>query len=89
MLESLDSRELTYWRAYYAHDPFGGERGDIQAAIVAQVVANANRGKRAAYRLTEFMPKWGRRPEQSIQELMAAGRHIAAVCSGKHSNAKR
>ncbi len=42
MLARIDSAELTDWMAYYRIDPWGGERGDLQAGIVASMVGNVN-----------------------------------------------
>lgn len=41
LLERVSSRELTEWEAYYGIEPFGQERGDLQAGVVASVMANA------------------------------------------------
>lgn len=46
LLAEIDSAELTEWMAYYRLEPFGGQRGDFQAALVAQTVAACHGGKR-------------------------------------------
>lgn len=44
MLARVGSDELTEWQAYYRIEPWGGERGDVQAGIVATTIVNGLRG---------------------------------------------
>lgn len=44
MLSQLTSSELMEWQEYYSIEPFGGERGDDQAAVISSTIANANPG---------------------------------------------
>lgn len=61
LLHRLSSRELTEWMAYYALEPFGEERGDMRAGIVASTLYNVHRGKNTRAATPEdFMPKYGR-----------------------------
>lgn len=49
--------ELTEWMAYYQIEPFGEERADLRAGIVAATVANTFRGKNSkAAAPQDFMP---------------------------------
>ncbi len=66
--------------AFYALDPWGGERQyDLPAGIVACTIANANRGKDSkAFQPNDFMPKFGVEQddmtepgEQSVAEQIA------------------
>jgi Protein of unknown function (DUF4035) len=42
--------------AFYRLEPFGEERQDLRAAIIAQTIANVNRGTgRPPYRLKDFI----------------------------------
>lgn len=62
LLRELSSWQVTEWLAYYGLEPFGEERSDLRAGIVAATVANANRdAKRRAkpFEPGEFMPKFG------------------------------
>lgn len=44
MLEEIGgARRMAEWMAYYRLEPWGGERGDLQAGVVASLVANALR----------------------------------------------
>ena len=60
-------------------EPFGDYRADVRSAIIAQVVANANRGKnQRPYTVQDFMPKFKtpgmeeRMPwEQMLQKMEA------------------
>lgn len=40
MLHEIDSTEFTEWMAYDNIDPFGDQRADLRAGIVAATVAN-------------------------------------------------
>ena len=68
----MTAREFVEWGVYYQLDPWGGERGDLQAAIVASTVANCNRTKGRAYKLTDFMLKFGRRAKEMTVDSMHA-----------------
>lgn len=59
MLERIPSRLLTEWLAYAQVEPFGEERADLRAGIVAATVANVNRAKGTpAAKPTDFMPQF-------------------------------
>jgi hypothetical protein len=53
--EVMSSDEFTDWMAYYQISPFGDYRQDIQAALVASTIANANAPKGKVYKITDFM----------------------------------
>lgn len=46
MLSRISARELMEWMAYYRLEPFGQERENLHAAMVAAAVVNVNRGER-------------------------------------------
>ena len=57
MSEELSDQELGEWIAFYGIEPFGEERADLRAGIVASTVVNANRGKKGRpSKPTDFMP---------------------------------
>jgi hypothetical protein len=61
LLAETTSAELTEWMAFYQLEPFGPERGDLQAGIVAATVANVNRDakkQKKPYSAQDFMPKF-------------------------------
>ena len=60
--------EFVDWLAYYQIEPFGGVRGDLHAALVAAIIANANRDpkkRRKPYTPGEFMPDWWKGKEKA------------------------
>ena len=45
--------------AVYRMEPFGEERADLRAGIIASTIANVNRGKKGRLsKPTDFMPFW-------------------------------
>lgn len=90
LLGRIGSRELTEWMAYYALEPFGAERGDLQAGIVAATVANVNRDKkkqREPFTPQDFMPDWEKsarkREGRSMEELLAKVQELNAAFGGR------
>ncbi len=64
--------EFMEWQAYYDFDPFGNERGDLQAALISCVIANANRdGISKVFKIEDFMLKFGPQRQQTPQEFAA------------------
>jgi len=54
LLQTLDSKELSEWAAYYSLEPFGYFRSaDLPASIIASTLANCNRTKNSK----TFTPK--------------------------------
>ena len=61
----ISERELAEWIAYYGLEPWGEERADLRAGIVASTVANTNRGgNNRAHKPSDFMPKFDLTGEQ-------------------------
>jgi hypothetical protein len=61
LLSRTTSRELSEWMVYYELEPFGEERGDLRAGIVASTVANVNRDpkkQKKPYSPQDFLPKF-------------------------------
>ena len=59
LLHTMSSKELVEWQAYYSIEPFGEERADLRAGIIASTIANVNRPKgKKAYDAEDFMPKF-------------------------------
>ena len=79
----MTAREFIHWQAYYRRDPFGGERSDMQSATVAATIANVNRGKgQRAFKVDEFMPKFGPPQIQGDAEMAATMAAFAAAQNG-------
>lgn len=51
----MSSDEFTHWIAYYSLEPFGQERDNIHAGIVASTLANINGGSRKTWTAKDFM----------------------------------
>lgn len=77
MMERMTSAEFYRWMAMDLVEPFGDRRGDIQAGIVAQTMANMWRDpKQKAFTLDLFLPKFSSDPEppkrqQTVEEQIA------------------
>lgn len=67
--------------------PLGGERGDVQAALIATTVANANRGKGRRAKLKDFLLRWDRRV-QSWQDQLAIVRQLNRMFGGTDNTGK-
>ena len=92
LLAETTSAELTEWIAFYQLEPFGPERGDLQAGIVAATVANVNRDakkQKKPYSAQDFMPKFegqgaGGKGQKSPEELQRKWEMVmAAFGAGK------
>ena len=57
MLSEITSAQFAEWMAYSRVEPWGEERADLRAGIVASTIANVNRGKdKKPYKPQQFMP---------------------------------
>ena len=57
----MGAAEFVEWMAYYRLEPFGPERVDVAVAGHSALVANMNRKQgKPAFKLKEFLPKFGR-----------------------------
>lgn len=96
MLARMSSAELTEWAVFAELEPFGEERADLRAGIVASVIANVNRDpkkQKKAFRPQDFLPEFGKRKgggegaggkePLSPDELKAKFARIAAAFGGK------
>jgi Protein of unknown function (DUF4035) len=73
MLAKITGKQLAEWQAYDRLDPFGYERLDLHAGIIASTDANINRGKKGtAYEVSDFMPHFGPRKRKTREQLKAA-----------------
>jgi hypothetical protein len=65
--------------AYYSLDPWGDERADLRAGIVACVIANCNRTRRGSrkFKPADFMPAFSRPNRvQSPEQMMNTMRSV-------------
>lgn len=86
MLEAMTWAQFMGWSHYAGLEPFGEERADLRAGIVASVIANANRDRKKRprpYEPTDFMPKFGK--AQSSKEPITRERWEAMKARAKAS----
>lgn len=64
MLAEMTWQQLMEWHAYAEVEPFGEERADLRAGIVASTVANVNIDSRKTkpFAPSDFMPSFGGEP---------------------------
>lgn len=75
----FDSAELATWRAFDLIQPIGGERGDWQAALVANTVARCHGNKT---KLGDFLLRFGPPGpprKQSPEEMLAVLQRFAGA----------
>jgi len=91
LLDRITSTELVAWQVYERdYGPLGPERLDHLAALVATVIAQANRGKRGRpWKVSDFLPQWGRRQrrKQTPQEQLEVIRSMVRAMGGKEVTA--
>jgi hypothetical protein len=63
---------------YYGLNPWGPERADLNAGMIAATVANGL-STNGGFAAEDFMPTFGPPPEQSMDEMKAACIRIAAM----------
>lgn len=84
LLRRIDARELIEWQAFYTLEPFGDERADLRAGVIAATMANAWRGKgQKAASPQDFVMKFGRREDVSPDMLRLAAMKANAALGGR------
>ncbi len=74
---------MTEWQAFAQLEPFGGEHDYLGYAIVAMVVANANRGKGSSpYKVEDFIPKFRDKP-QGVDQMLQYAEMMTAALGGE------
>ena len=86
MLRRIPSRLLSEWMAYYGLEPFGQERENMHAGLVASAVYNVNRDPkkhRKPFGPADFMMEFDSagqpKAEKTAQEIYALFRAWAVV----------
>jgi hypothetical protein len=85
--ERMSSLEFAEWMEFGEIEPWGEERADVRAAIVASTVANANRDPKARkkpFTVGDFMPKFGEpaKRRQTWQEQLAMAEMLTEALGG-------
>lgn len=52
-------------------EPFGEDRADLRAGIIAATIANSAAHSRGGYKPSDFMPTFGAPKRQSVEEMQA------------------
>lgn len=69
MLAEMSASQLAEWREFYGVEPWGEDRADLRAGIVASTVANCNRAKDSEpFTPADFMPYVEREPEPEMTD---------------------
>lgn len=88
MLARMSSREFSSWMIFdETVEPIGDLRGDLQAAGISSVVANAFRDRekrREPYQPSDFQLRWGEQAEADDQttDHLTKMRALAALTKG-------
>ena len=84
LLNRISSREISEWMAFGQLEPFGAEIEFIGHAITATTIANVNREKgKKAYDVSDFMPEFGTKEPQSVEEAIQFAVMYTAAMGGK------
>lgn len=86
LLSRVSSRELSEWQAYYGLEPFGEDRADLRAGIVASTVANVSRKSGTKpYKAQDFMPRFDK-TRQEWREQLELVKSINAALGGRYGD---
>ncbi len=81
--QEVSAEEFTEWVAFHSLDPWSGTRMDWGFAMIACIVANANRAKGRKFTLQDFLPDWEKAGErQTPEQHMAAIDRALAIAGG-------
>ncbi len=84
LLGRISSKELTEWIAFSVLEPFGSETNFLGHAITSSTIANTSRGKnRKAFEVEDFMPKFGKATEQTVDEMLQIAQMMTIGLGGK------
>lgn len=85
LLAELSSQQLAEWIAYFQLEPWGEERADLRAGIVASTIANVNRSakQRKAFEPKEFMPRFDAEPEAPETSALRLMAQMRAALGGR------
>ncbi|GEM_PF-787934 len=89
-LAHISARELAEWEAYYRVEPWGEERADLRAGIIAATEANVHRDakkRRKAFTPEEFMPRFtAQGKKQTPEQTRAFAQMMAAAGYGRFTD---
>ena len=86
MLSRISSRELAEWLAYSGLAPFGDERADLRAGIIAATTANAFRkSDTPPYKPQDFVPRF-EPPKEDWRLVLEKVKGLNAALGGTYGN---
>ena len=81
--------EFIQWIARYQLSPFGDERADLRAGIVASTVANCHATRRSkAFEPADFMPKFEGSAKRGTERMSDAEMAAKFAAFAKRHNAR-
>jgi Protein of unknown function (DUF4035) len=83
----ISSAEFSEWLAYNMIEPFGEERGDLRAGIIACTFAQANAKKGKRFKPEDFMPKFNK-PRKTQEEMAMIAKQFAMAWNGQMEGPK-
>lgn len=85
LLAEMSSSQLAEWIAFYQLEPWGEERADLRAGIVASTIANVNRSQKQKkpYKPDDFMPRFDVEPEEPAETAMRLMAQMRAALGGR------
>lgn len=87
----MSSAEFVEWQAYHQIEPFGEERADLRAGIVAATVANRGRSKKdKVFKPKDFMPRFDQpRGPMTAEQMLKTAEAWNAFLGGKDLRTKK
>ena len=80
----ISSAELSEWIAFSQFEPFGIEREDLRFAMLACIIANANRShKQRPFKISDFILKFGPQEEMTDEQIKKTLMGLAVRKKGK------
>jgi hypothetical protein len=70
LMHTMTAEEFGLWQQSYLQDPWGEERADLRAGIIAATIANVHRGKDTEpYKAADFKPNYSKpKPAETSEE---------------------
>lgn len=82
----ISSAEFAEWIAYDRIDPYGQERADLRAGMIASTIANFSTVKGKQFTAADFMPDFlNRKRKQTVEEMRANFAAFAAAHNGRRN----
>jgi hypothetical protein len=82
MLARIDSRELSEWMVAYSLNPWGPERADLRAGMIASTVANCM-SENGGFKASDFMPQFGPPEEKTSEQLKDTMMRFTGMMGGE------